>query len=148
MSYQQKYYEQLGQAIALASLAFQDKFDKQGRPYILHCLRVMTGVGDDPEVQVAAILHDMVEDTDWDVLSLTYRLALTERQQVILYLVTHDKEDSYDDYIRAIAVNEDAKRIKLADLKDNSDITRLKGLRKKDFDRLEKYHRAFVYLSE
>lgn len=148
MSYQQQFYQQLGKAIALASLAFQDKADKQGRPYILHCLRVMNGVGDDPELQVVAVLHDVVEDTDWDVLSLAAKLALTERQQVILYLVTHDKEDSYDDYIRAIAFNEDAKRIKLADLKDNSDITRLKGLRKKDFDRLEKYHRAFVYLSE
>ena len=44
--------------------------------------------------------------------------------------------------------NADATKVKLADLKDNSDITRLKGLRKADFDRMEKYHRSFIYLSK
>ena len=45
-------------------------------------------------------------------------------------------------------MNPDAKRVKREDLRDNSDITRLKGLRKKDFDRLEKYSKAFIYLSD
>lgn len=50
--------------------------------------------------------------------------------------------------IKAISFNEDARLVKLADLKDNSDITRLKGLRKKDLERMEKYHRSYIYLSE
>ena len=55
---------------------------------------------------------------------------------------------SYDDYIKKIATDKDAVKVKLADLKDNSDITRLKGLTKKDFDRMEKYHRSYIYLSK
>jgi hypothetical protein len=62
--------------------------------------------------------------------------------------LTHRKEIPYDDYIKAISFNADAVKVKLADLKDNSDITRLKGLTKKDFDRMEKYHRSFMYLSK
>lgn len=65
-----------------------------------------------------------------------------------LDLLTHKKITPYDDYIKAIAFNSDATKVKLSDLKDNSDITRLKGLTKKDFDRMEKYHRSFIYLSK
>lgn len=65
-----------------------------------------------------------------------------------LELLTHVENLSYDDYIKAISFNEDARLVKLADLKDNSDITRLKGLRKKDLERMEKYHRSYIYLSE
>jgi hypothetical protein len=150
MSYKQEYYDQLGQAIALAASLFKNVSDKQGRPYILHCLRVMHDVGDDPEVQVIAVLHDVLEDFPdvWDIVRLTTKLNLTHRQRMALIKLTHEPNTDYDDYIKDIAANLDAKRIKLADLRDNSNITRLKGLRKKDFDRLEKYHKAYVYLSE
>jgi hypothetical protein len=73
---------------------------------------------------------------------------LTHRQASALHYLTHSPSQPYDDYIKEIAMNLDAKAVKLADLRHNTDILRLKGLRKKDFDRLEKYHRAFVYLSE
>lgn len=63
-------------------------------------------------------------------------------------VLTHRKGVPYDDYIKMVAFNLDAVKVKLADLKDNSDITRLKGLSKKDFDRMEKYHRSFIYLSK
>jgi (p)ppGpp synthase/HD superfamily hydrolase len=151
MSYKQLFYDQLGQAIALAASLFKDTTDKQGRPYILHCLRVMNDVGDDPEVQVIAVLHDVIEDfpDEYDLIRLTTELSLTHRQQMALIKLTHfSQRTSYIDYIHDIATNLDAKRVKLADLRDNSNITRLKGLRKKDFDRLEKYHQAYVYLSE
>ena len=62
-----------------------------------------------------------------------------------LSLLSHtDKKQSYDDYIKSIARNPIAKAVKLRDLEHNSRITRIKGLRKKDFDRLEKYHRAYI----
>jgi hypothetical protein len=140
--------QQLGMAISLAAQAFAERYDKQGKPYILHCLRVMDAIKDDVELQVVAVLHDIIEDTEWDLIGLATKLILTTRQQISLAALTHDPNDSYDDYIRGVAVNPGARRIKLADLVDNSNITRLKGLRKKDFERLEKYHRAFVYLSE
>lgn len=63
-------------------------------------------------------------------------------------IAAHKPTDSYDNYIKMIVVNDDARRVKLADLEDNSRITRLKGLTKKDFDRMEKYHRSYVYLSK
>ncbi len=139
----------LALAISIAAKAFENKADKSGKPYFLHCLRVMNNVNqNDEDLMIAAVLHDIVEDCsdEWSFSKLS-ALGFSDRVMGILYLVTHIKETPYDEYIKAIAVNEDATKIKLADLKDNSDITRLKGLRKKDFDRLEKYHRAWIYLS-
>jgi (p)ppGpp synthase/HD superfamily hydrolase len=123
--------QMLAVAIALAAKVFEDKTDKSGKPYILHCLRVMNGVDQNDEEQMQiAVLHDVVEDTDTTT------------------LLTHNSNTTtYDNYIKAISYNTDATRVKLADLKDNSDITRLKGLRKKDIERTEKYHRAYVFLS-
>jgi len=66
----------------------------------------------------------------------------------LVALLTHDKKNMpYADYIRKISENNDARKIKLADLRDNSNITRLKGLSKKDFERMEKYHAAYTYLN-
>lgn len=142
----------LGKAIAIAATAFDGKIDKAGQPYILHCLRVMNAVkhfGED--YMIAAVLHDLLEDTKW-----TYNDLIKEmfNQDVMLALgyLTHDRAESYDLYIKRIGMvaitDPIARAVKLADLKDNSDITRLKGLTKKDFDRMEKYHRSYVYLSK
>jgi len=137
----------LGTAIALAAKLFENKTDKAGKPYILHCLRVMGGVHqDDEELKMIAVLHDVLEDTDTTIPDLR-EMGFSQRVLRVVELLTHDDSDTYDEYIKQIASNKDAVAVKLEDLKDNSNITRLKGLRKKDFDRLEKYHRAFVYLS-
>ena len=137
----------LGNAIALAAEEFKGKVDKGGNPYILHCLHVMNTCGsNDENVLIAAVLHDLIEDTDY-----TYKKLLDAGCSTavihLLHLLTHDDKDSYDSYIQIIANSKQATLIKLADLRHNSDITRMKGLRKKDFDRLEKYHKAFMYLS-
>lgn len=139
----------LGKAIALAAQAFEDVKDKGGQPYILHCLRVMNNLHtDDEELKIIAVLHDVVEDCKDLTLRELQMLGFSDRVIKALDLLTHRKEVSYDDYIKAISFNADATKVKLADLKDNSDITRLKGLTKKDFDRMEKYHRSFIYLSK
>lgn len=144
----------LGLAIAIASKAFENKVDKSGKPYILHCLWVMNRLGDvDEDLMITAVLHDIVEDTD-EHSEINYTFAkLTElgfSDQVIgeLHLLTHNPETPYDKYIKAIAVSPRAKKVKKADLEHNTMIARLKGLREKDFERLEKYHKAYVYLSE
>lgn len=137
----------LALAISITAKAFEGKLDQGGKPYILHCLRVMNGVDqNDEELMIAAVLHDVVEDTDITLSDLT-GLGFSDRVIGILHLVTHLPGTPYQEYIKAIAVSADARKIKKADLKDNSDITRLKGLRKKDMDRMEKYHWAWVYLS-
>jgi len=134
-------------AISIVAKAFKDKLDKGGQPYILHCLRVaekQTSV----TRKIIGVLHDLVEDTDWEFEDLEkkgFGLSII----VPLKLLTHDNvAQTYEEYIEAISTNEDARAVKLADLEDNSQITRLKGLTKADFARVEKYHKAYVYLSK
>ncbi len=139
----------LAKAIALAAKGFEFKTDKAGEPYIMHCIRVMNNLNTtDNELKSIAILHDTVEDGVCTVLELV-NLKFSQRVIYAVMLLTHDKEkDTYDEYIKKIATDVDATKVKLCDLKDNSDITRLKGLTKKDFDRMEKYNRSYVYLSK
>lgn len=141
----------LGKAIRIASTIFEPITDRGGHPYILHCLRVMNNLHtDDEELKCIAILHDVPEDDPRGaevVLRELRLLGFSERVIKALDLLTHRKDIPYDEYIKALSFNEDARLVKLADLRDNSDITRLKGLRKKDLERMEKYHRSFIYLS-
>lgn len=136
-------------AIAIASISFLGKFDKGGNPYILHCLFVMNEVKytNDEDVMIAAVLHDLIEDTDWTTDDLL-DLGFSEKVVVLLNRLTHWPEDSYDKYLDGMKGTPDAVKIKLADLKHNSMITRMKGLREKDFKRLEKYCRAYSMLKE
>lgn len=138
----------LALSISIAAKAFENKVDKSGEPYILHCLYVMDKVKHlGEEVMIAASLHDVIEDCEeWSFAKLT-EAGFSDKVIGILHLLTHNKETPYDEYIKAISVSKEATAIKLADLQHNSDITRLKGLRKKDIDRIEKYHRAYIYLS-
>ncbi len=137
----------LGTAIAIAAEAFKDRIDKGGEPYMFHCIRVMmkqTTI----KRKILAILHDVVEDTDItfeDLIASGFGMDII----IPLKLLTHDPtEKEYDDYIRDISTNADATAVKLSDLEDNSLITRLKGLTKNDFARMEKYHRSYTYLSK
>lgn len=143
----------LGLAIAITAEAFKNKVDKGGNPYILHCLFVMDNTDGDDCTKCAAVMHDLVEDTDENsetnyTFEVLTKLGFSEKTIRLLHLVTHSKQTPYMDYIKAISVDPDAVKIKRADLRHNSDITRLKGLRKKDHERMEKYHTAWVYLSE
>lgn len=140
--------QMLAKAIALAAKWFEEKTDKSDKPYILHCLRVMNGVNqNDEELMCAAVLHDCIEDLPFVNEDTLRQYGFSKRIISTISILTHKKDVPYMEYIKNIALNKDAREIKLADLKDNSDITRLKGLRKKDFDRMEKYHQAWVYLS-
>lgn len=143
----------LGHAIKIAATVFRDKTDKSGQPYILHCIRVMMNprLANDPDAQCAAILHDVLEDCEgieYDAVENELAKLLPAYILHAVHVLSHDPKDSYDDYIKKISMNPIAKRVKLADLEDNSQISRLKSLHKKDFDRIEKYHRAYIYLSE
>jgi len=136
----------LSKAIRIAAEAFEGKYDKGGKPYILHCLHVMSQMPeDDEELRCIAVLHDLIEDTNWTISRLIEQ-EFSDRVVTGILDLTHEGDVSYDTYLKRLALNKDAVKVKLADLRHNSDITRLKGLRKKDFDRLEKYHRAYEYL--
>lgn len=138
----------LAKAIALASTKFENTLDKGGHPYILHCIRVMDGVKDKGTIaMIAGILHDVVEDTDVTPDDLR-NMGFPDEVLTVLCLLTHDRSVPYMDYIKALSVHPIATAVKKADLRDNTDIFRLKGLRKKDFERLEKYHYAYEYLKD
>jgi GTP diphosphokinase / guanosine-3',5'-bis(diphosphate) 3'-diphosphatase len=138
----------LSKAISIVAQAFEGDHDKGGSPYILHCLTVMQMVGThDEELACIAVMHDLIEDTEWtkeDLLKEGFSIRVAQT----VHVLTHDNGVPYDDYIKVIALNEDATKVKMADLRHNSDIMRMKGLRKKDFDRLEKYHRSYMYLKD
>jgi len=139
----------LDKAIAITAEAFVGRFDKGGKPYILHCLYVMEQIkhtGDD-EIMMSAIMHDLVEDTNYTVNCLG-NLGFSLRVQRLVDLLTHNPNDSYDEYLERIKSDKDAIKIKLGDLKHNSQITRMKGLGDKDFARLEKYCKAYADLKE
>lgn len=138
----------LAKAIALAARVFENKTDKAGKPYILHCLRVMNAVDQkDEDLMCIAVMHDVLEDCPKLNCNELFRMGFTERIVNTVRILTHDKPFSYDEYIKQIALNEDARKVKLADLRDNIDITRLPHIGKKEISRLEKYHKYFIYLS-
>ena len=137
----------LARAIALAATGHEGQFDKAGRPYILHTLQVMYNLGPDAddELRCIAVLHDLLEDTEYTISDLQ-KMGFSQRVVNALSLLNHQAEVDYDTYIRAIGTNLDATLAKLADLRHNSDITRMKGLTEKDFERMQKYQKAFDYL--
>lgn len=138
----------LGTAISIAASGHRNQVDKGGNAYILHPIRMMMRLRtDDDELMAIAILHDCKEDcgiTD----DMLREAGMTERVIDGVDALTKRDGESYDAFIKRCALNPDARLVKREDLRDNSDITRLKGLRQKDFERLEKYSRAFVYLSD
>lgn len=137
----------LGNAIAIAATCHVDQTDRGGKAYILHPLRMMMRLRtSDEELMAIAVLHDCVEDCSITGDDLR-EAGMTERIIAGVLALTRIDGESYETFIERCALNKDATRVKLEDLRDNSDITRLKGLRQKDFKRLEKYSKAYEYLS-
>ena len=136
----------LSTAIALAAVKHKDQFDKGGNPYILHVLKVMHYTKSvDLEVLIIAVLHDIVEDTD-----VTYEelreIGFSERVIAGIKALTKVKGQTHDEYKAGILANTDAIIVKMADLRHNSDIRRLKGVTEKDIKRIVKYHNMWIEL--
>jgi len=130
----------LEQAISIASLAHEGQLDKGGEPYILHPLRVMMKLKDEKQ-RIVAVLHDVIEDTDITSFYLLKQGFDYELTNHILTL-TRRKDENYDEYINRISKDEFAIQIKLADLEDNMDMSRIKKPTGKDHERVEKYGKA------
>jgi (p)ppGpp synthase/HD superfamily hydrolase len=138
----------LANAIALASERHAGQFDKAGMPYILHPLKVMHYLkSDDLELMCIAVLHDIIEDTP-----TTYKeledLAFTPRIIDALKLLTRMPGQTSCKYAEGIKSNKDAIKVKLADLRHNSDIRRLKGISDKDTERLRNYNALYMELKD
>lgn len=131
----------LQRAIEIAREAHAGQYDKAGADYIGHPLRVMEK-GRTEEEKIVGVLHDVVEDSEWTI----GRLA-TEgfSWNVISALECITKKSEYEDYdafISRVLKNELAARVKLYDLEDNLDLSRLETVSPADIERCEKYRRA------
>ena len=134
----------LEEAIRVALDAHAGQFDKAGKPYILHPLRVMMTV-EGPFLDSArkvAVLHDVAEDSEWTIESLHAKFGLTSEEQAALRLLTHGDGDDYAAYIERVATSPLARAVKLADLRDNLDVTRLAEVTDRDAKRMTKYLRS------
>lgn len=136
----------LAKAIAIAAQAHQEQLDKAGAPYILHPLRMMLRMRSETEM-MAAILHDVVEDTDWTLDKLRQAGFSDEVVQAVECL-THRDRETYEEFIARVSVNPVARQVKLADLEDNMDMRRLSTVTEQDVQRLHKYHQAWMTLRQ
>lgn len=130
----------LSKAIIIATEAHLGQVDKAGEAYILHPLRVMMSLKD-YEHKIVAVLHDVLEDT----LVSTEDLRLEGFNEKIIEALIHltrRKNESYEEFIDRVIKNPIATAVKLADIKDNMDLSRLANPTEDDYIRFEKYERA------
>ena len=139
----------LNKAITIAAVAHDGQFDKSGMPYILHVLTVQRFLhnDEDEELNCIALLHDVIEDTDITFEDLI-EAGMTERVITGVRLMTKMPGQTAKEYLDGILTNKDAIRVKMADLRHNMDIRRLKGVTEKDMKRLEKYAKMYTVLKE
>lgn len=133
-------FKTLSDAIALAEFAHRNQLDKAGLPYIEHPKRVLANVqaqGGRPFVQIAAILHDVVEDTPF-TLDMLLDLGFSPAAVELVRLVTRTNQITPEHYYAQISFNPDAVMIKAADIRDNTAPWRLSYLPQETQDRLIK----------
>ncbi|MDO4763729.1 MAG: phosphohydrolase [Flavobacteriaceae bacterium] len=134
----------LNKAINIAVSAHAHQTDKAGQPYVFHLLRV-SEKGKTETEKICGLLHDLVEDTDWTFEKLKNE-GFSDEIIDILKCLTKLPFESYPEYINRIVKNPIAIQVKINDLEDNMDITRLEELTDKDFIRLMKYHNVYKHL--
>ena len=138
--------DMINRAIQIACDAHYCQFDKGGKSYILHCLEVMNLLKTDCEyLKTIAILHDTVEDSSFTITDLR-SYGFPARVLMAVDLLSKKEDQTNQEYLNAICLNRDAMLVKLADLEHNSKISRQPNLRRKDFDRLEKYFAMYKYI--
>ena len=133
-------------ALKLCFEAHKEQADKSGLPYVFHPFHLAEQM-ESEETTVVALLHDVVEDTNYTIEDLTamgFDKAVTDA----IALMTHADGVDYMDYVRAIKENPIAKAVKLADLTHNSELSRLDIIDEKALQRVKKYKEAIKILSE
>ena len=132
-------------AIQIAVEAHAGAKDKGGKPYILHPLNVMMRLETEEE-QIVAILHDVVEDTNWTFEALSEEGFSRIIIEALRTITKYSQDEDYEEFIKRSLDNEIGRKVKIADLKENLDITRIGELEKKDIKRINKYKRALEVL--
>ena len=131
-------------ALQIAIKAHKGQTDVGDKPYILHVLRVMNSVDKDEE-KITAILHDVVEDTDWTFNKLK-KEGFSNKIIEAIDSVTKRKGEDYFTFVNRSKNNVIGRVVKIADIKDNANIKRIDNPKKKDFERVERYKKALKIL--
>lgn len=140
--------QELAMAFKIASEAHLKQKDKAGLPYIMHTTKVMHYVkSDDLQVKAIAVMHDLLEDCPKWTIQRLREVGFSHRVIRGVYNLTKKPGQTVEEYTKLILTNYDSILVKLADLRHNSDIRRLKGLREKDFERLVKYQTMYHILN-
>ena len=132
-------------AYDIAFTAHTGQVDKAGKDYFNEHILFVTNAVKTPEEKIVALLHDTIEDTH---VTLEY-LRLKDFPEYIIEAVdaiTRRKNESYDTFIKRVALNPIAKEVKIADLKHNSDLNRLSNITQEDLNRTQKYQHYLLYL--
>ena len=140
--------EMLARMLVIVANAHDGQFDRGGAPYVLHPLKVMHYLRtEDEELQCIALGHDLVEDTKttWQDLETA---GMTLRVIAGIRALTKMPGETLADYKARVFDNPDAMRVKLCDLRHNSDIRRLKGVTAKDLERMAKYHAFYLEIKD
>ena len=140
------YTAETKKAMKLCFEAHKEQTDKAGLPYVFHPFHLAEQMPDE-ETTVTALLHDVIEDTPYTLGDLR-GMGFSEAVLDALALMTHDKSVPYPDYVAALRPNRIARTVKLADLRHNSDLTRLDTVDEKALKRIEKYKAAIRLLSD
>ena len=135
----------LEEAVEIAVAAHRGQTDKAGQPYLLHPLRLLAQMRTASE-QIVAVLHDVVEDSDWTFEMLRER-GFGSDILAALDALTRREDEPYEDYVERAATLPLARRVKIADLEDNLDVRRLGALTDTDRERLDRYRRAWLRLT-
>ncbi len=139
------YTELTKKAMRLCFAAHKDQVDKSGLPYVFHPFHVAEQMTTE-ETTAVALLHDVIEDTDYtlaDIAAMGFPQSVTDA----LKLLTHDERVPYMTYVAAIKQNPIARAVKLADLRHNSDLSRLDRIDEKALERVRKYRSAIQLLT-
>ncbi|MBR2970958.1 MAG: bifunctional (p)ppGpp synthetase/guanosine-3',5'-bis(diphosphate) 3'-pyrophosphohydrolase [Clostridia bacterium] len=140
------YTELTKKALRLCFDAHKNQVDKTGLPYVFHPFHLAEQMTDEIST-VCALLHDVVEDTEYtfdDIRNMGFPQEVIE----VLRLLTHDHGVPYMEYVKKISTNTIAKQVKLADLRHNSDLSRMDIIDEKALSRTQKYKQAIELLSE
>ncbi len=136
-------------ALALVVRHFHGVKDKDGEPYVMHCLRVMMGVEGSLAQQVA-LMHDLVEDTEVTLDDLR-QFGFAEEVVEGVGLVTHQSTDSYAEYVVRLKPNPLARQTKLSDLRDNAALNRVLYRAERlpaDLKRIQRYLLSYQFLTD
>lgn len=132
----------LQRAIEIATKAHAGQFDKGGKEYIGHPLRVME-MGKTEAEKIVGVLHDVIEDTSITIEYLSEEGFSKEILDALLCVTKLSNKEDYDHFISRVMTNPLAVKVKINDLKDNMDITRLIRVTEKDLVRIRKYQKAY-----